>query len=633
MSRLPCVPVTFPASDTPPPSAPPPPTPPPPPPGHHLRLRLEPPERPAGHVPRPPHRPDRGRQHLPLRHQRQRGGGHPGARQAQARAGPRGVRPGGVQGWARGGGWGRGCWLRRRGLPCGTWRAAADCFRCLAAPRRRPQVIQRMDASGRTVLEQGGSKAAAKQMFGKEELAAILRYASLGHSLALASGPLPHGRLGSLTAAPLRRPHRRPHRPHPLLPPPQRFGAEDLFKGGGEEAARQRDTAMLEEDIDAILERAEVVDARNGEGCAAGAGGGGALERVCSGWGVSVGDVRRGRRRGLNAGPPVAPLPGRAARQRTCWARSTWPTSTPPSTTLRSGSASSRRRRGRRPRRRTGCCCRARRGSSPRSAPRSASRRRTTPTATPADSPRRPSPASGAARAAAAPQAGARATRRSTLAARSQGRRSRAPRCGWTSGWWTSTTGAARCRCGAWGARGACAAQQQPVGGRWPRPRWRVVKSVATLTQPHACAHSPRLQEPTPAPGGLQPSPAPATSVRTISRRDAAAFVRAARRYGRASRLADIAAEVGPALEEATPRQLLSLWHSLVDGCKAAVEETPEDAKVRPAGPAGVGKCPQSTQHPPQPPPAPVLSSPARGAPAHAPRRRRTRCSTSSASR
>jgi len=39
--------------------------------------------------------------------------------------------------------------------------------------------------------------------------------------------------------------------------------------------------------------------------------------------------------------------------------------------------------------------------------------------------------------------------------------------------------------------------------------------------------------------------------------------------------------QVGPVLEEATPRQRLSLWHSLVDGCKAAVEETPEDTKVR----------------------------------------------------
>ena len=35
--------------------------------GGHLRLRLEPAERPAGHVPRAPHRPDRDRQHLPVR--------------------------------------------------------------------------------------------------------------------------------------------------------------------------------------------------------------------------------------------------------------------------------------------------------------------------------------------------------------------------------------------------------------------------------------------------------------------------------------------------------------------------------------------------------------------------------------
>ena len=47
------------------------------------------------------------------------------------------------------------------------------------------------------------------------------------------------------------------------------------------------------------------------------------------------------------------------------------------------------------------------------------------------------------------------------------------------------------------------------------------------------------------------------------------------------------ALQVGPALEDASPRQRLSLWRSLVDGCKIAVEETPEDAKVR----AGGARC------------------------------------------
>ncbi len=71
---------------------------------------------------------------------------------------------------------------------------------------------------------------------------------------------------------------------------------------------------------------------------------------------------------------------------------------------------------------------------------------------------------------------------------------------------------------------------------------------------------------------------------RSLSRRDAAAFVRAVRRYGRSERLADVASEVGRSLEEASPGQRLSLWHTLMDGCKAAVqrttEEQKEDAKV-----------------------------------------------------
>ena len=37
-------------------------------------------------------------------------------------------------------------------------------------------VIQRMDTSGRTVLDPRASAASAKQMFGKDELTAILRF-------------------------------------------------------------------------------------------------------------------------------------------------------------------------------------------------------------------------------------------------------------------------------------------------------------------------------------------------------------------------------------------------------------------------------------------------------------------------
>eukprot|EP00803_Ostreobium_quekettii_P001086 evm.model.scf_853EXC.5 EVM.evm.TU.scf_853EXC.5 scf_853EXC:28406-44371(+) len=70
-------------------------------------------------------------------------------------------------------------------------------------------VIQRMDTSGRTVMEPQGGTRSIKKMFGKDELAAILR-----------------------------------------------FGAEDLFKNNDAEEPQE----MLEEDIDTILERAEVVD-------------------------------------------------------------------------------------------------------------------------------------------------------------------------------------------------------------------------------------------------------------------------------------------------------------------------------------------------------------------------------------
>lgn len=71
-----------------------------------------------------------------------------------------------------------------------------------------------MDTSGRTVLGAAGgaTEAQAKQMFGKEEMAAILR-----------------------------------------------FGAEELFRGEGDEAHEERvGQAVMEEELDAILARAEV---------------------------------------------------------------------------------------------------------------------------------------------------------------------------------------------------------------------------------------------------------------------------------------------------------------------------------------------------------------------------------------
>ncbi|KAJ9527500.1 hypothetical protein QJQ45_025767 [Haematococcus lacustris] len=99
-------------------------------------------------------------------------------------------------------------------------------------------VIQRMDTSGRTVLDPQATKSSAKTLFGKDELAAILR-----------------------------------------------FGAEELFKssgggagpGGGSSAPEGAEEGARDEDIDAILERAEVVDCSQvgGEGLAAGSGAGG----------------------------------------------------------------------------------------------------------------------------------------------------------------------------------------------------------------------------------------------------------------------------------------------------------------------------------------------------------------------
>ena len=70
-------------------------------------------------------------------------------------------------------------------------------------------VIQKMDTSGRTVLDASGQQS-AKKMFGKDELAAILK-----------------------------------------------FGAEELFKEG-EAQTEQKQNQMLHEDLESILARAEV---------------------------------------------------------------------------------------------------------------------------------------------------------------------------------------------------------------------------------------------------------------------------------------------------------------------------------------------------------------------------------------
>ena len=65
----------------------------------------------------------------------------------------------------------------------------------------------------------------------------------------------------------------------------------------------------------------------------------------------------------------------------------------------------------------------------------------------------------------------------------------------------------------------------------------------------------------------------------TLGKRDAQAFVRAVKRFGRKSRLGDIAATTGLVLEEASEGARKALWHALVRGCETAIQGA-SDAKV-----------------------------------------------------
>lgn len=65
----------------------------------------------------------------------------------------------------------------------------------------------------------------------------------------------------------------------------------------------------------------------------------------------------------------------------------------------------------------------------------------------------------------------------------------------------------------------------------------------------------------------------------SLSKRDAVAFVRAVRRYGLQSRLADIASEVGGAVESAEPQAQQLLWSELADGCRRALDMAAEQDK------------------------------------------------------
>lgn len=73
--------------------------------------------------------------------------------------------------------------------------------------------------------------------------------------------------------------------------------------------------------------------------------------------------------------------------------------------------------------------------------------------------------------------------------------------------------------------------------------------------------------------------PQPPSNTRSLGKRDAVAFVRAVRRYGLQSRLADIAAEVGGAVEGESHGAQQLLWQSLVDGCSKALARAAEQDK------------------------------------------------------
>lgn len=102
-------------------------------------------------------------------------------------------------------------------------------------------VIQRMDTSGRTVLDPGGGPggAAAARLFGKDELAAILKFGA-GELFKDDDGGIPEGAPGSTASA----------------------ATAGGVSGAASAAAPAANPAglMTDEDLDAILARAEVVE-------------------------------------------------------------------------------------------------------------------------------------------------------------------------------------------------------------------------------------------------------------------------------------------------------------------------------------------------------------------------------------
>ncbi|KAF8073052.1 CHR5 [Scenedesmus sp. PABB004] len=347
-------------------------------------------------------------------------------------------------------------------------------------------VIQRMDTSGRTVLDRdaGGGGKSAKGMFGKDELAAILR-----------------------------------------------FGAEALFKAG-EEGAAERARALMEEDIDDILNRAEVVeDHPHGAG---GPGGEGAAALLSS----------------FN----VATFKARAARRARC--------------VLHAGPRARGRAAATAPRR--AVCTRAQSDEDDATFWSRLIREEDRPAERDA--------------AAAAPLGPRAARAKPASAPPGDGRRSSGSR---------SATPGSEDPGGRAGSRPSAAAAAAPGGGGGAKKKSKKGKGPPGEPGPPVEGAALRVDawplavdnagRPLAQPGGGGPAP------RALGRRDAAAFVRSVRRYGTKARLADVAAEVGGALAGAALPQLRSLWRVLVGGCRTALELATEGEPGAEGGGGGAG--------------------------------------------
>eukprot|EP00879_Flechtneria_rotunda_P012304 GHRR01012851.1.p1 GENE.GHRR01012851.1~~GHRR01012851.1.p1 ORF type:complete len:597 (+),score=210.52 GHRR01012851.1:462-2252(+) len=306
-------------------------------------------------------------------------------------------------------------------------------------------VIQRMDTSGRTVLdsEAGGGNRSVKAMFNKDELAAILR-----------------------------------------------FGAEDLFKAA-EEGSAERSRRLLEDDIDAILERAEVVDTRP-----AGAGGEGGAEGAAA---------------DLLSSFNVATFKS-DEDDATFWSRLIREADRPPEVDEPLGPRAARLTIA------TAADNTGRQGSNPLGIPsRSLS---------------------------GTPQLSDNEHEHGRSAGQQRQQKK------------AKGAGATKRRAG---SSSNSSEPGPPVDGALLRvDQWL----------PDVCEEHPG------APLQAASSSAPAT--RPLSRRDAAAFVRAVRRYGLQSRLPSIAAEVGGVLKEVGLPEQRSLWRGLVEGCKRVLDMAAE---------------------------------------------------------